>query len=253
MEQPSLIDQQFTDGYNEAHDDYDADRLEECESKLRGLLGDPAIPRYQRMKSLVLLGLIVGDWQEADKCYIKGDALWQIVRRWEPEGNVEVDEALQEIRDSLDGLDTALFEENPEFYDRLERLTDAQKLVYKRDDSDEEEEEQTDDTDFDDNSDVGAGTSLENIHRQINSVQEDQKAEEQQGAEENQLRGCEKSQELQLLSIHERFDKWRADGDTILATLASVDAEKNDEMITWMDSIAAMMHARVGKGKGKAV
>jgi hypothetical protein len=30
MEQPGLIDKQFTDGYNEAHYVYDADRLEDC-------------------------------------------------------------------------------------------------------------------------------------------------------------------------------------------------------------------------------
>jgi predicted Zn-dependent protease len=75
MEKPSHLDQQFSDAYNEANDAYRADRLDECESKLRELLDEPVLPRYYRMKSLVLLGLILGDWKEANKCYIAGDAL----------------------------------------------------------------------------------------------------------------------------------------------------------------------------------
>jgi hypothetical protein len=144
MAAESLVDQQFTDGFNEANACYKADRLEECESKLRDLLEDSAIPRYfhiqtshelladptllryHRMKSLILLGLILGDWHGASECYVQADALWRVVRRWHPEGDDKtVDDAMKEIRESLEDLDAALREEDAFEYDRHKAVTEA--------------------------------------------------------------------------------------------------------------------------------
>jgi hypothetical protein len=46
----------FTDAFNEANKLYDEDDLEACIVKCRELLEDPAMPRYCRMRTLVLLG-----------------------------------------------------------------------------------------------------------------------------------------------------------------------------------------------------
>lgn len=70
------------------------------------------------MKTLVLLGLTVGDWSGANDYRIDAEALWRIVRRWHPEGEDEtVDAFITEIRKSLNELDTTLKEEELEEFD----------------------------------------------------------------------------------------------------------------------------------------
>ena len=78
------------------------------------------------MKSLILLGLISGDWDDVNECFVQAEALWRIVRRWHPEGDDErVDSAMKEIRESLKDLDASLRDEDPFEYDRLEAFTVA--------------------------------------------------------------------------------------------------------------------------------
>ncbi|KAF2133565.1 hypothetical protein P153DRAFT_363735 [Dothidotthia symphoricarpi CBS 119687] len=113
MATESQIDKRFTEGFNEANDHYRDDRLEECVAKARELLNDPAIPRYYRMRTLVLLGSTLGEWGEANDCRLEAEAMWRIVRRWHPLGeDVEVDRLMAIIRESLDDLDRALREED---------------------------------------------------------------------------------------------------------------------------------------------
>jgi hypothetical protein len=144
----SVRDQQFTDAFNEALADYKADRLEECDSKLRTLIDDSALPRYHRMKSLVLLGLIVDDFHEANELYVAAEALWHIVRRWHPEGDPKVDSALKEIWESLEDLDESLREQNPDEYDRP---VPVDKTVAEHDTDVEDARELLDDVDIEDN------------------------------------------------------------------------------------------------------
>ncbi len=106
------IDQRFTEGFNEALALRDEDKLGECEQKANALLEDPAIPHYHRMKTLVLLGSVVEDWYVAERCYRRAEFLWQTLRRWHPvDSNAMVEEALAEIRLSLDDLKTVLDDE----------------------------------------------------------------------------------------------------------------------------------------------
>lgn len=60
------IDIRFMNEFNEANELYINDQLDECIAKARDLLQDPAIPRYHHMKTLVLLGSTLGEWEEAD-------------------------------------------------------------------------------------------------------------------------------------------------------------------------------------------
>ena len=45
-----------------------------------------AIPRYHRMRTLLLLGSTVGDWDEAHEYWENAETLGRIVRRWRPAG-----------------------------------------------------------------------------------------------------------------------------------------------------------------------
>ncbi|KAK3074927.1 hypothetical protein LTR53_002238 [Teratosphaeriaceae sp. CCFEE 6253] len=115
---PDTIDASFTEGYNEAKKLYDDDDLEGCIEKARELLAEPAIPRYHRMKTLILLGSTLGDWEEAEECRVRAEAIWRIVRRWQPEGqDVEVDAAMKELREALEDLHVAIKDEQPKGYD----------------------------------------------------------------------------------------------------------------------------------------
>lgn len=61
MSAQDIINRQFFDAYSEAVALYNADRLDECVDKAREMLSDASIPRYHRMRTLVLLGSTLGD------------------------------------------------------------------------------------------------------------------------------------------------------------------------------------------------
>lgn len=112
------IDARFTEGYDEAKQFWDDEDLDGCIEKARALLNEPAIPRYHPIKTLILLGSSLGDWQEAEDCRVRADALWRVVRRWHSEGeDAEIDVAVTELRDALNALTTALKEDQPKPYD----------------------------------------------------------------------------------------------------------------------------------------
>jgi hypothetical protein len=114
MQRGGIIDDQFTDRFNEANALWDEDRLEECIVKARELLAEPAIPRYHEIKTLLLLASTVEDWYEANGYRIEAEGLWRIVRRWHPEGeDEELDGYMAEIRGVLDEADRVLQEEEP--------------------------------------------------------------------------------------------------------------------------------------------
>jgi hypothetical protein len=114
----SIIDKFFTDGVNEAGNLYNDDRLDECIEKTRNLLADGAIPRYHRMKALILLASTLGDWEEANDCHVEAETSWRVVRRWHPEGeDLELDKHMEHLRKSLDEVRDVLGETEPEDYD----------------------------------------------------------------------------------------------------------------------------------------
>ncbi|KAJ8113067.1 hypothetical protein OPT61_g4723 [Boeremia exigua] len=141
MSNGSIIDKLFTDGFNEANALYKASELFECIDLCYKLLDEPEIPRYHKMKTLVLLGATVGDWHEAKDCRVDAESLWKIGRRWHPEGEDEtVDIYMAEIRESLDELNDALKEEQPSAFilqdainelvdDEDERVADARAML----------------------------------------------------------------------------------------------------------------------------
>jgi hypothetical protein len=136
MNTPDAIDQHFTDGFNHAHDLFLADRLEECEAAAFALLREETIPRYHKMRTLILLGTIVGDWNEAHRYHVAAEAMWRYVRRYHPVGADEgVERAIAELRELLDDLNDALMGDEEE--------DDMPDFVLD-DTADEEEEEEED-------------------------------------------------------------------------------------------------------------
>jgi hypothetical protein len=117
--------QQFLAAYNDAVELYNAERLDECVDKAREILSDPSIPRYHRMRTLVLLGSTLGDWEEANNCREDAEVLWLVTRRWHRKGESEdVDEFMDDIRRQLDELSKYLAEEEPEDSDLDEAIDD---------------------------------------------------------------------------------------------------------------------------------
>jgi hypothetical protein len=122
----SIIHEQFTKALNAAFKLYHEDRLIECQEAALDLLEDYAMPRYHRIKVLMLLASILGDWEEADQCRIDAWALYRLVRRWHTVGNdLIADEALDEILVQLREVDSALEEDAPEEW----RLAEVQESV----------------------------------------------------------------------------------------------------------------------------
>jgi hypothetical protein len=122
----SIIDKQFTKALNAAYKLYHEDRLLECQKAALDLLEDYTMPRYHRMKVLMLLASILGDWEEADQCRIDAWALYRLVRRWHTVGNdLIADKALDQILVHLREVDSALEEDVPEEW----RLAEVQESV----------------------------------------------------------------------------------------------------------------------------
>jgi hypothetical protein len=126
MDSRDIIDKKFTDGFNHAHDLFLADRLEECEAAAFALLAEKTIPRYHRMKTLILLGTIVGDWGEARRYHVAAEAMWRNVRRYHPEGaDEQVEKYITELREELDDLDATLRDDEPSEYELINTVEDV--------------------------------------------------------------------------------------------------------------------------------
>jgi hypothetical protein len=120
MDVASAIDQAFTDGLNEAGDLYNSDRLDECIDKTRTIIADPAIPRYHRIKALILLASAVSGWQEAYDLHVEAETIWRVVRRRHPEGDdTDIDGYMQDLRESLDEIGAVLDQTEDEHYENL--------------------------------------------------------------------------------------------------------------------------------------
>jgi hypothetical protein len=155
MDTASIIDNQFTDAFNEANALCEQGHLDEGVIKARELLADPAIPRYHNMKVLLLLASAVDDWYDANGYRIDAEAIWQITRRWHPEGQDDIlDTYMSDVRALLDECDKVLREEEPVTYDydpddaveqalfgRNDEVADAQAMMEDLDIGAEEDDE----------------------------------------------------------------------------------------------------------------
>jgi hypothetical protein len=109
------IDKAFTDRLSKAYRLYNEGRMVECHKEALGLLGYGEIPRYHRMKIFILLGAVLGDWNEANRCRFDAWALYEITRRSHRSGkDPAADKFLDQVRTEIDDLDDALRVDAPE-------------------------------------------------------------------------------------------------------------------------------------------
>lgn len=101
---------------------YHNDNLEMYESE-QILLADAAIPRYHRMKALLLLSDIASDLDEAQHYYAEAEALWRIVRGQHALGNSIVDIELSHCRKCLDELAEVLGSQRTEKFGKKGKAT----------------------------------------------------------------------------------------------------------------------------------
>lgn len=139
MTEASIINQRFSKDLNEAIRLFDIGQTDECLALGMDILEDRGCPRYvspilptyythrsdlrryHRMKTLVLLGSVIADWNDANQCRVDAEALWRTTRRSIPEGyDKATDEHMHEIREELDGLIEVLDKEEREGLDAEE-------------------------------------------------------------------------------------------------------------------------------------
>ena len=76
MENEDQVMQFFGRAYNKVLELYnDDDKEEECIAAAQNLLEDPDLPRYHRIKTLVLLGSAFNEWDETETCRLEAERL----------------------------------------------------------------------------------------------------------------------------------------------------------------------------------
>ncbi|KAK5173992.1 uncharacterized protein LTR77_001071 [Saxophila tyrrhenica] len=114
MGEESATDASFRKRYEDICDLRDEDRLDEFVEKAKELLRESHLPRYYRIRTLILTGSTVGNWHDAMRYWKDAENLWRFVRRRYPDGEEEsIDRPMRAIREDLDELRTVLDEEKP--------------------------------------------------------------------------------------------------------------------------------------------
>ncbi|KFZ16758.1 hypothetical protein V502_04924 [Pseudogymnoascus sp. VKM F-4520 (FW-2644)] len=82
MDNEDQVMQFFGRAYNKVLQLYNEDdKEEECIAAAQNLLEDPDLPRYHRIKTLVLLGSSLNEWDETETCRLEAERLWEQARR----------------------------------------------------------------------------------------------------------------------------------------------------------------------------
>jgi hypothetical protein len=109
------IDRAFLEAVNHLVQLYNDDMLDECAEGAEELLQDYSLPLYHRMKVLILLADVQIEWELAESCLVRSEALWRHIRRANPAGaDAATDKYLVEIRGLLDDLTTSIEEKKYE-------------------------------------------------------------------------------------------------------------------------------------------
>ncbi len=114
MDSWTIIEQHYTKAFNDIHDLWEADLLDECEDQAWELLEERAMPHSHRIKTLLILSTILEDWHKAERCYREAERLWQMVRLWYSVGrDADVNRFMAELRMTLDDVVEVLDREEP--------------------------------------------------------------------------------------------------------------------------------------------
>ena len=139
MENEDQVMQFFGRAYNKVLELYnDDDKEEECIAAAQNLLEDPDLPRYHRIKTLVLLGSAFNEWDETETCRLEAERLWEQARRhYSHIDNPDASRALAKLRVDLDSVGKMQ-------RDRLDEMFGNSEDEYEVDDDDDEGDEEED-------------------------------------------------------------------------------------------------------------
>lgn len=119
MEQDQVA-QAFTKDYNKAEDFFEKDELEACIEECQELLEKPDCPCYYRIKTLILLGSSIDDLSEVGECNQEASRLWALARDVHSRNDAAANEALEELKESLDSLLECIGQEVGKYNVRLQ-------------------------------------------------------------------------------------------------------------------------------------
>ncbi|KAG9688219.1 hypothetical protein KCU95_g12079, partial [Aureobasidium melanogenum] len=98
---------QYETDYQNAKTAIDAGNMTDGLAVCESLLTDPDLPRYYRIKTLILLASATKEWRQKESLRLRAEHTWTESRRLHPEGqNTTTDTVLAELRESLDELKT---------------------------------------------------------------------------------------------------------------------------------------------------
>ncbi|KAK3659533.1 hypothetical protein LTR22_008450 [Elasticomyces elasticus] len=111
----SAVGPDFDEEYNEARGLFDNDDLVGAIDKAQNLLDDSTLPRYHRIKLLLLLSASVSDWHEVDTLLEEARTLWRLARRCiGANTSADAEHVLAVLRESLDTLQAQHEAEDPD-------------------------------------------------------------------------------------------------------------------------------------------
>jgi hypothetical protein len=111
----------FGRAYNKVVELYDEDDQDKCIAAAQDLLEDPDLPRYHRIKTLILLGLAFEDWDDVETCRLAAERLWEPANRhYSRVDDPDASRALAELRDKLDTMAAMQIEELAEIFGNSE-------------------------------------------------------------------------------------------------------------------------------------
>ncbi|KFX92596.1 hypothetical protein V490_05291 [Pseudogymnoascus sp. VKM F-3557] len=107
----------FGQAFNKVYELYNEDNQEECISAAQNLLQDPNLPRYHRIKTLLLLGSAFPDWDDVETCRLAAERIWeQAHRHYSRVDDPDAHQALAELRADLDTMGEMQREELDEMF-----------------------------------------------------------------------------------------------------------------------------------------
>lgn len=114
MSDTAQTSQTFAQALNQLLGFYEAEELQKCADGAQDLLDDPALPRYHRIKTLVLLAHCLDEYADILDCSWEAERLYLVARDAFPSGeDAPSNEALLELRTSLDELKKYLLDVAP--------------------------------------------------------------------------------------------------------------------------------------------
>ncbi|KAI4719890.1 hypothetical protein E4T48_03880 [Aureobasidium sp. EXF-10727] len=110
-----MADSNYEKDYKNASTAINAGNIDDGLATCESLLTDPELPRYYRIKTLILLASANKAWRQKEDLRLRAEHTWNESRKLHPQGqNETTDSVLAELRASLDELKTEQTETMPQ-------------------------------------------------------------------------------------------------------------------------------------------